>query len=133
MWLKVIGNFISRGSFFLLALVGKKILLIMVTRFPETLVFAVHDLCDCYSIIVCQASFKGDWNTLLMVMYLGAPHRKRSCPCIALFRSVGDTGPWCWLVWGGLFFRKRGYQQGRIGFLDRQHLSITELRTSHGK
>lgn len=43
-----------------------------------------------------------------------------------LFKNVGDAGPWCWLVWGGLFLRKRGNQQGRTGFLDRQHLSITD-------
>lgn len=53
------------------------------------------------------------------------PGRDHSCSCIALFKNVSDTGPWYQIVWGA-FFQKRGYQQGRIGFLGRQHLSIID-------
>lgn len=39
--------------------------------------------------------------------------------------NVSDTRPWYQVVWGA-FSQKRGYQQGRIGFLGRQHLSIVD-------
>lgn len=61
-----------------------------------------------------------------MVMYLDVPGRNHSYTCVALFKDMSDTGPWCQIVWGALFSQKRGYQQGRIGFLATQHLSIID-------
>lgn len=56
-------------------------------------------------------------------MRWGAPGRNYSCPCIALFQE--------WVVvpdsLGGITFLGRGAtSKAGIGFLDRQHLSITD-------
>lgn len=50
-----------------------------------------------------------------------------------LFQNVGDAGPWCRLVWGGLFLRKGGNQQGRTGFQQAASEYNRQLGNGHGK
>lgn len=75
---------------------------------------------DCYPLELVKHLSNG---CTPLVMHWGAPGRNRSCPCTALFQEwavVPDS-------LGRITFLGRGAtSKAGIGFLDRQHLSITD-------